>query len=152
VVDAFASFTAHLGGSHELCTPTDANHTDPVVVTHPSHLESYSIVPEKPRLLHRVLKQRNRTVVNQFGTAQVAVIGRTGLLVPTAKSIGESPAAPDSPAVDAFTCYKVKRSRRAAGFVAVPNVTIADQFGPATVTVGRPLHLCIPANANGQTP
>ena len=37
-------------------------------------------------------------------------------------------------------------------FAAVPNVTVEDQFGPGTVLVKKPRHLCVPANKNGEDP
>src|SRR5437588_113841 len=78
---------------------------------------------------------RDQHVVDQFNTdLRLDLRKPTGLLVPTFKSLN-GPAPTPAPAdVDHFQCYKVAASVHAPRFVAVPGVTIEDQFGSMTVT------------------
>jgi hypothetical protein len=85
--------------------------------------------------------------VDQFGTLQLDVVRPVLFMVPTAKN--GVPLAP--PPGDHFTCYKVRRTRGAAKFVQ-RTVTVADQFQNVTETIIKPVHLCAPANKNGEDP
>ena len=38
------------------------------------------------------------------------------------------------------------------GFSAIPNITLTDQFGTGTATVGRPTRICLPTNKNNEDP
>jgi hypothetical protein len=85
--------------------------------------------------------------VDQFGTLQLDVVRPVLFMVPTAKN--GVPLAP--PPGDHFTCYKVRRSRGTAKFVQ-RTVTVADQFQSVTENIIKPVHLCAPANKNGEDP
>src|SRR5205814_354417 len=72
------------------------------------------------------------------------------LQVPSAKSLSVPPAAPSSPAVDHFQCYKMKVTSGSAKFVTVSGVTAQDQFGTITVDVKKPKRFCAPVDKNGE--
>src|SRR5262249_16895990 len=68
------------------------------------------------------------------------------------KSLSAPPSAPASPAVDHFSCYKVKTARGAAKFALVLGTLVSDQFGTFVVDVKKPKRLCAPADKNGESP
>jgi hypothetical protein len=149
--DTLASVTARLRGSHVLCAPTNVDGENPGAASDPNHLQSYALVPQRPNPLRHVLPFRRQVVANQFGLLLVDVARLARLLVPPATGLTQTPPAPAGPA-DHFTCYAVRRSRGARAFVPVPHVGLTDQFGSTTVTVGKPTHLCLPANQSSTFP
>ncbi len=131
-----------------ICAPTNKNGEDPTAPSHPDHLEDYSIRPATK--LTQVVNQR---IVNQFGEIRVDLKKPVALQVPTAKDPdGPPPAEPSSPAVDHFTCYKVKVTSGTPKFVRQSGVTLQDQFGSMTVDVIKPRRLCLPTNKNAEEP
>jgi cysteine-rich repeat protein len=152
VVDALTGFTARVRGLHDVCAPTNEDGENPTAGSDPNHLESYVVAPQKPKPLQPLLPLRNQVVANQFGLLLLDVTWPDRLLVPTTTSRSDTPPAPLSPAVDHFTCYKVKRSKYARAFTPLHDVRLADQYGTAAVTVGRPTRLCLPANQNDAAP
>jgi cysteine-rich repeat protein len=141
---ALSGFTAKVTRLRDLCTPASKNNEDPGIVPHPDHIGSYAIVPEPSKALDSFLPRRNVKVVNQFGTSQLDVFRPNRLFVPTAAGLRMTPTAPVSPAIDHFTCFRVRSSKGAAPFTAVPNVTVEDQFGKGLVTGRKPRRLCYP--------
>jgi hypothetical protein len=142
VIDRFGAHVARVRFPHRLCAPGVLAPRAAVVEEHLiGHLMS------SPNL-----HVTNQTVVNQFGTLQLDVSRPDLLLVPTQKSLFQTPPPLPNPTVDHFQCYRVRRSRGAAGFVPVKNIVVTDQFGTATVDLVRVARLCVPANKNDEDP
>jgi len=152
VTDAVTSFTAHVHGLRDFCTPTNEDGENPDALSAADQLESYALAPENPKQILQRLPLRRQLVANQFGLLLLDVTRPERLLVPTAESLTGPPPVPVSPAIDHFTCYKVKRSSGARAFVPIHNVRLADQLSAAALTVGKPTRLCLPANKNNETP
>jgi cysteine-rich repeat protein len=146
LVDRFESTTATVRAPNRLCAPTNKLNEDPTAPTHPDHLEGYPIKPDT-----KFGGTVNQRIKNQFGTLILTVKKPVGIFVPTAKSPTTPPPAPTT-SLDHFECYQAKEASGTAKFVAVPNVTVQDQFGPMTVLVKKPTRLCVPLNKNGETP
>jgi len=74
--------------------------------------------------------------------------------VPSAKSLtGPTPVpTPAAFVTDHFQCYKVSVTPKTPKFVPPPSVSLVDQFGPMTVTVKKPMHLCSPVDKQGEDP
>jgi hypothetical protein len=74
--------------------------------------------------------------------------------VPSVKSLtGPTPVpTPAAFVTDHFQCYKVAVTSGTPKFVAVPGVTLQDQFGSMTVDVKKSAYLCIPVDKNGEDP
>jgi hypothetical protein len=64
--------------------------------------------------------------------------------VPSSKGLNGTPP-PLAEPIDRFKCYRVRR----AAF-RMRNIAVATQFGTSLVDIIRPLHLCVPANKNGE--
>ena len=58
-----------------------------------------------------------------------------------------TPTVTATPTFDHFQCYETHRSS-----INLPGVSVADQFGPSTVTLKRNKRLCAPADKNGEDP
>jgi cysteine-rich repeat protein/parallel beta-helix repeat protein len=149
LVDQFGTLTEKVGKPTTICNPASKNGEDPGAPAHADHLEGYSIT-------RRFIQQgfqpiRNQKVVNQFGTIFVDVIRPLRLLVPTAQQLVSSPPPLAAPNVDHFTCYTVRRTPGTAALT-THSVTLDDEFGSATVDVGRPTKLCAPTDKNGEDP
>jgi hypothetical protein len=56
---------------------------------------------------------------------------------------------PDS-CLDDFNCYKVKPTSGTPRFVALPGISLVDQFETVTATALKPKMLCPPANKNNE--
>ncbi len=80
---------------------------------------------------------------DQLGTIVVDVKKPTTLCVPTDKN-GESPGAESHP--DLLLCYAIARAHGAAAFAKRTPVYVANQLGPATLTVRTPAELCVPSS------
>lgn len=149
LVDQFGTLTEKVGKPTTICNPASKNGEDPGAPAHADHLEGYNIT-------RRFIQQgfqpiRNQKVVNQFGTIFVDVIRPLRLLVPTAQQLVSSPPPLAAPNVDHFTCYTVRRTPGTAALT-THSVTLDDEFGSATVDVGRPTKLCAPTDKNGEDP
>ncbi len=147
LVDAFGSSTVTVQKPQFLCAPTNKNGEDPSAPSHPDHLTDFRIKRTTP--FATVAAQH---VTDQFGSLTIDVKRPYTLQVPSAKSLSAPPAAPTSPAVDHFQCYKIRITRGTSKFAAVTGVTAQDQFGTITVDVKRPKRFCAPANKNGEAP
>jgi len=79
---------------------------------------------------------------DQLGALVVDVKKPKALCVPTDKN-GESPGAENHP--DHVMCYAIKRAQSSAAFATVTPVYVANQLGPATLTVRTPSELCVPS-------
>jgi len=138
VVDQFGAMSVIAKKPLTLCAPE--------IASQPDHLTAYQL--KAPAFA----PVRHLTVTDEFGTLQLDAVKPDTLLVPSAKSLLAPPTAPAAPAVDHFSCYKVKGARGAARFVPVPNALVSDQFGTFVVTVKKPKRLCAPADKNGESP
>ena len=147
LVDQFGSTVVTVGRPNKLCAPADKNGEDPTAPTAPDHLTAYQM--RNPS----IIKVRDQTVTNQFGTFKVDLIKTDWLFVPTAKSlVAPPPAAPLDPAVDHFQCYKARRSKGTPQFQKILDVNVEDQFGTGSIDLLRPSHLCAPVNKRGEEP
>ena len=142
VDDQFGASTVVVKRAKRLCAPANKNDEDPDAVDAEGHLTAYTIKQTSPHFDG----VPDITVVNQFGTTAVDLYRPERLLVPTSKSL-TSPPGPLTEALDHFKCYRVRGARfRRKG------VTVETQFGPATVDIKQPRHLCAPADKNDEDP
>jgi hypothetical protein len=143
VIDQFGPSTVTVKRAKRICAPASKNDENPAAVTEPGHLTSYTIKQTSPAFTGA---RKGVTVTNQFGSLVVNVGKADRLLVPTAKSLTGTPDPLDDP-LDHFKCYRVSGARfRQAG------IGVETQFGSLTVDIKRPLHLCAPADKNGEDP
>src|SRR5437667_10336554 len=63
-----------------------------------------------------------------------------------------TPTPTPTPFLDHFTCYRVRTPSGTAAFVAVPGVSLVDQFRSSTVEVKKAKFLCAPTNKNDEDP
>jgi hypothetical protein len=151
VLDRFGSLTIDIKKPAAVCNPANVNGLEPGAEMNTEHGVSYQI--KVTRDTPKFVKVTNQQVVNSdFGTMFLDVKRPARLFVPSAKNTMSSPPPLVSPHTDHFMCYKVAKARGALKFVAVPNVTILDQFENITVTVKKPTMLCVPVNVNGAQP
>lgn len=149
LVDQFGASTDAVKKPGFLCAPTDKLDEDPTAPTHPDHLTAYPI-----KNLVKPVFPSHITVTDQFNANGLSVDAKkqTYLLVPTAKNLSATPPTPAAFTTDHFECYKIAVTSGTPKFVALPGVTLDDQFGPMTVTVKKPAFLCNPADKNGEDP
>ncbi len=149
LVDEFGPSTVRVKKPKLLCAPTNKLGEDPTAPAHPEHVIGYPIT----NLLQPVFPT-HITVTDQFNVTGLIVDAKKQayLLVPTAKNLSATPPTPAAFMTDHFECYGVKVTRNTVKFVAVPGVTLADQFGAMTVTVRKPKALCNPVDKNGEAP
>jgi hypothetical protein len=137
--DQFGTLTLTTRYPHRLCAAANKNGSG---IHNPTeHLTGYPVKPA------RFVRQLDQTVVDQFGTLHLDVIGPKFFMVPTGKD--GVPIAP--PTGDHFTCYKVRPSHGATKFTK-RTATISDQFESVTETLLTPYLLCAPANKNNEDP
>lgn len=142
VTDEFGPSTITIKRHKRICAPANKNGEDPNAVNDPGHLDSYTIKQTSPR----VAKIKGVTVTNQFGDLVMTVGKADRLLVPTAKSLIGDPGALQTP-LDHFKCYRTSQAKfRASG------ISVETQFGALTLDIKKPLHLCVPADKNGEDP
>ena len=148
LVDGFGTATVAVRKPIALCAPTNKLGEDPTAPLHVEHLKGYQIKAAKQPL------PTNIKVIDQFNPAGLFVDAKkpSHLLVPSAKSLSATPPTPALFETDHFECYKVVTTKGAAKFVAVPGVTLEDQFGLFTAVVKKPRYLCTPVNKNGEDP
>ena len=140
--DQFGPSTATIKRAKRICAPANVAGGDSTATTHPGHLTSYTIKQTSSRFT----PIKGVTVTDQFGSLVVTVKKPDRLLVPTAKSLTAQPGPLQDP-LDHFKCYRLSAARfRRAG------ITVETQFGPLTVDIKKPLHLCAPVNKNGEDP
>ena len=146
LVDRLGPLTVGVYGPHTLCAPSDKNGEDPTAPLDPDHLLAYRL--RRTERFEKVFAQR---VTNQFGTLSVDLVKPARLMVPTATSL-TGPAIPIAPAIDHFTCYKVRKTAGTSRFARVSNVTIETSLETLTFDVRKPRRLCLPTDKNGETP
>jgi hypothetical protein len=124
------------------------------------------VAPRYASVIHPIRERRSRSTVrpqtatsrrcatNQFNATGlfVRLKKQSHLLVPTVKDLTMPPPTVPPFIVDHFECYQVSVAAHTPKFVAVPNVTIEDQFGAMTVLVRKPTALCKPVDKNGENP
>jgi hypothetical protein len=139
VQDQFGTLNVTLRYPGKLCAP--ANKNGEGITDETDHLVAF-----REKASARFNPVRNQTITDQFGTVVVDVLRPESLLVPTSKD-----GVAQTPPLDHFQCYKVKRSKGAAKFVP-HTVSIVDQIESTSVTLTKPRALCAPANKNGEDP
>jgi hypothetical protein len=143
VEDQFDTEQVTLRFPHRLCAP--ASKGDELALDEDQHLTGYTTMRTP------FARRRNQTIVNQLGVVVLDVTRRDVLMVPTAKSLTQTPTPLPPPTIDHFQCYRVKRSRGQPRFAKL-DVTVGSQFETLTETLLRPLTLCVPANKGGEDP
>jgi hypothetical protein len=149
LVDQFGASTIAVKKPKFLCAPTNTLDKDPTASLHAEHLQAYqiknSVKPVLPTSVH---------VIDQFNASglYVNVKKPSHLLVPTVTNLTATPPLPAPFVVDHYQCYQVTVTPDTPKFVAVPNVTVEDQFGSMTVLVKKPQFLCAPVDKNGEDP
>jgi len=142
VEDQFGTLEQSVRRPGRLCVPSDKDGEG--IIDPTDHLVSYEA--DTPRTA-RFTPRRNQTVVNQFGTLQLDVLRPSSMLVPSGKD-----GVAQTPPLDHFECYVIKRAKGGAKFVA-QTVTVSNQFDDdVTVTLVRPFRLCAPASKNDEDP
>lgn len=149
LVDRFGSSTVEVKRSVGLCAPTDPNGERPGAELHADHLKHY---PIKNAVVPKPVFPTRMRVVDRFnpGGQLLDLTGQSHLLVPAAKSLELPPPEPSAPTIDHLECYEVSPSARAPKFVPVRRFPVEDQFGPLTLDVRKPKHLCHPVDKNGE--
>jgi hypothetical protein len=140
--DQFGPSTVTIKRNKRICAPADKNGEDPDADEHVGHLNFYTAKQTSPK----TVKHKGVVVTNQFGLLVVTVGKTDRVLVPTAKSLTGYPD-PFPPILDHFKCYKV-----AGATFRQPGLNVETQFGPITVDIKKPTHLCAPADKNGEDP
>ncbi len=149
LVDEFGASTIALKKPKFLCAPTNKLGEDPTAPSHAEHFVSYPIKnTQKPVFPTHI------TVTDQFNVTGLFVDAKkqAQLFVPSAKSLSATPPTPVAFTTDHFECYKASVTAKTPKFVAVPGVTLDDQFGAMTVIVKKPKYLCNPVDKNGEAP
>jgi len=136
--DAFGPSTVTIKRAKRLCLPANKNGEDPTAATDPEHLTYYTLKQSTP-----FTKVSGVVVDNQFGISQMRLSKPDRMLIPTSKSL-TGPPAPLADPIDSFKCYRVSGAKFRS-----KDVTVVDQFGTLVVDVKKPLHLCLPAVADG---
>ncbi len=130
------------------CMPADANGAG-IVDTH-THLESYAIRVGPGAM---ALADRRRTiVVDDLGQLSIDTNKPDRLLVPTASDTQAPilPPDPESHAVDAYQCYRVRVTPGTASLPSRLRVSVVDELNqPAIVEVRKPTRLCLPVSLAG---
>jgi len=109
------------------------------------------VVVRRSRERHRASRRgmpsrRHGRVAVARGSGGICIGSEDRLLVPSSEALGTGGAPPlGANSVDHFKCYRV----RSAPFRR-EGVTVETQFGPLTVDIKRPLHLCAPVDKNGE--
>lgn len=149
VVDAFGAHVARVRFPHRLCAPAVV---PPIIRARAAvdylngeHLIGHVVTSDN-------VKVKDQVVVTALGAVTLDVWRPDLLLVPTLKSLVDTPPALPNPIIDHFQCYKVKRSQGSDPFTVVRDYPVEDQFGATTVDIMRPVRLCMPANKNDEDP
>jgi hypothetical protein len=142
LVDRLGTTHGSVSKPAQLCYAVDPSGTDPAVTASKDRLLRYQL-----RASHRHARQR---VANEFGVQTLNVFGPGSLMVPSAAEIGSMPVALGSPSIDHFTCYAARPARGQTRIGPQQSVSLVDQLGSLTATVGRPVRLCIPADKDGE--
>jgi hypothetical protein len=138
--DSLGDSTVTVGAAKRLCNPANKNDEDPGAPTFPEHLIAYKIKQTSPAFV----KQLQQTFIDQFGTLVVDLVKPDFLMAPSAKNL-TAPPTPIMPTIDHYKCYKATRDRRR-----VSAVEVEDQFGIRTLDIKKPVHVCLPADKNGE--
>ena len=149
LIDQFGPSTDAVKKPGFLCAPTNKLDEDSTAPTHPEHLSGYPIRNPGTHVFPTHIQ-----VVDQFNASGLFVNAQKQayLLVPSVKRLtGPTPVpTPGAFMTDHFECYKIAVTSGTPKFVAVPGVTLEDQFGSMTVMVKKPQFLCNPVDKNGE--
>ena len=148
LVDQFDAPTQHstvtVRRAKRLCAPADKNGEDPTAAHDLAHLTAYTIHQTDPRFAR--INDVPVTPDNAlFSPLTVDLVRPDRLLVPASKLVGSQLPDPLAAPIDHYKCYRVKGARER-----LRGVNLTTQFGPITVDVKRPLHLCTPVDKNGE--
>jgi hypothetical protein len=144
LVDQFGARTVSVRRAKRLCAPADKNGDDPTAPVDLAHLTAYTIHQTSSGFERR----RNVPVTPDnaiFAPLLVDLVRPDRLLVPASKLVGVGEPDPLAAPIDHYECYRVKGARQR-----LRGVNLTTQFGPITVDVKRPLHLCTPVMKNDE--
>ena len=147
LVDQLENVTATAIRPQALGTPSNKNAEG--VVDPATHVVSYSIKRQSPKHVKRTAIR----VTNQLGEVHVNTMKPDLLLVPSAKNLLTTPPPPVPTAtnLDHYKCYRVRITGGTPKFASGTTVSVADQFEPARLlSLGKPRHLCMPVDKNGE--
>ena len=137
--------TVTIKRAKRICAPAAKNDEDTTTPQHPG-LTFYTIKQTAPKFKPINSVKVTDQFHDQSNPLVVDLIKPDRLLVPTSKSLTSSPPPLATP-LERYKCYRVKGNRfRSAG------ITVETQFGPITVDIKKPLHLCAPVNKNSEDP
>lgn len=141
LTDRYGTATVNVDKPKRLCNPASADGIDPTAPSLPEHFVGYTIkqVNPIPGLL------THRQVTTRFGTVDLDLKRPEVLLVPSAKSLTETPSPLVPPLPDHLKCYRTVRVKQK-----VDGVVVVDQFGTLTINLKKPYRLCIPVDEDGQ--
>lgn len=135
--DGAGPSTVTVKRAKRLCAPANPQVMDPPAADL-AKLTAYTMKQTSPRFV----RQKDVTVTPDdpvFPPIVVDLVRPERLLVPAATIL------PPASSIDHYACVRVKGARsRLSG------VALRTQFGPATVDVKRPLHLCTAVDKNGE--
>jgi hypothetical protein len=138
LTDQFGAAQVAVEEPRILCNP--AGYNGSAIITPTAHLNGYQIEGR------RELRERSVEVTTRFGTETLQIDERAILGEPASKApAGQSPG-PVPITLNNFECYSVEGKERRS----TPTATLNDQFGTATVRVGRAALLCNPAEKNNE--
>jgi hypothetical protein len=138
----YGPLRAELRSRRRLCNPADKNGEDPSAPESADHLIGYAVRRERgfPRFHHH----GTLMVENQLGETVVEIRRPELLLVPSAKSDSAPVPPPAAAGVDHYKCYRVRGARQRS------TLSVRDQFGTFSVSLRRPVRLCIATDKNGE--
>lgn len=140
--DQFGSSTATIAKVYNLCNPVDKN--DEGINQKDAHLVEYKLINRRSAT-GRFAKRRV-AIDNQFGPMTLTVQRPNRLMVPSSKTLLETPGDPPKQ-LDHFLCYKVNSSSPA---FARRTVSLEDQFLVERASIRKPRMLCNPVSKNGE--
>lgn len=146
-VDGFGDWHWEIVKPLDVCDPASVDGNDPSAPSHAEHLESYQI--KRVAGTAKFSKLVRQTVVDEFGQLTIDVVKPERMMVPSATDPSAPPTAPGSPAMDVFTCYKIKTSGGTAKFTPVIGAVVETALGTVTMDMVKPAKVCIPTSVQG---
>ena len=147
LIDQLENATVTVLRPKSLGTPSNKNAEG--VVDPSTHVMAYTIKSQVPKHIKRTAIR----VTNQLGELHVNTKKPDLLLVPSGKNLLSTPPVP-SPGVtnlDHYKCYRVGVTGGTPKFASGTTVSVSDQFESARLlSLGKPRHLCIPVDKNGE--
>ena len=147
LVDQLESVTATVLRPKSLGPPSNKNAEG--VVDPATHVMVYSLKNQSPKHIKRTAIR----VTNQLGEIHVNTKKPDLLLVPSGKNLLTTPPVPTPTAtnLDHYKCYRVGVTGGTPKFASGTTVSVSDQFESARLlSLGKPRHLCMPVNKNGE--